>query len=120
MEMPIKLNDTLKITNKQGFPVKELNLEKHLKNPYKLKDLKNKIFTFIKPLARLYCLPPTRNFLVQEINGKWIKWGHCLIIEQTIHDGKKTTGKFIVSKIYDPEYMKIATINDTPNGKSYF
>ncbi|MFA6253595.1 MAG: hypothetical protein WC687_05045 [Patescibacteria group bacterium] len=120
MQTSIKINDTLRITNKQGFPVKALNLERHLKKPYTLKDLKNRVFTFTKPLPRIYCLPPTRTFLVQEINGKWVKWGHCLIVEQTIYNGKRTTGKFIVSKIYDPEYMKMATINDTPNGKSYF
>lgn len=116
----IKINDTLKLTNEQGFPL-ELDVNAHLKSPYKIEDWKDKIFEFNKPLPRIYCLPPTRVFLVQEINGKWINWGHCLVTEQTIHtNGDQTSGKFKIIKFYDPEYMVLATKNDTPEGKSFF
>ena len=42
----IELNDTLQITDEQGFPAKVLNLDKHKKNPTKLQDVKDKIFEF--------------------------------------------------------------------------
>lgn len=120
MEKMIKLNDTLRITKDQWFP-DMLNLEKHLKNPYKLNDINNKEFSFDKPLPRIFCLTPTRVFLVQEINWKRIKRGHCLITEQTIYDSwNKTKWKFKISQIYEPEYMKLATKYDTPDGLNYF
>ena len=120
MEKMIKINDTLKMTREQGFP-KELDINVHLKKPYKLENFKNKIFEFHKPLPRIYPLPPTRTFLVEEVNGKWINWGHCLITEQTIYSNRdKTSGKFKIIKLYEPEYLKLATKNDTPEGKSYF
>lgn len=120
MEKMIKINDTLLITKEQGFP-KELDVNKHLKKPYKIEDFKDKIYEFHKPLPRIYPLPPTRTFLVEEINGKWILWGHCLIIEQTIHsNGEKTSGKFKIIKLHDPDYMRLATKFDTRDGKSYF
>ncbi len=120
MEKMIKLNDTLRITKEQGFP-EGLDIRIHLKNSYSLSDFKDKIFEFHKPLPRVYPLPPTRTFLVQEVDGKWILWGHCLVIEQTIHsNGEQTSGKFKIIKLYDPEYLVLATKNDTPEGKSYF
>ncbi len=116
----IKLNDTLRITSKQGFP-EGLDVNRHFKTPYRLEDFKDKVYEFHKPLPRIYPLPPTRTFLVEERDGKWIKWGHCLIIEQTIHsNGEKTSGKFKIIKLYNPEYMKLATEYDTPDGKGYF
>jgi len=41
----ITLNDTLQLTQEQGFPV-ELNLEKHLVSPIRFEDFKGKIFEF--------------------------------------------------------------------------
>lgn len=68
----IETNDTLQITREQGFP-KELNLEKHLKNPYNVKDFENKIFDFKnKSGIRIYHAPPVRNFFVENREGKWI------------------------------------------------
>ncbi len=119
MKKMIKLNDTLKISTEQGFPT-ELDVNKHLETPYVLEDFEGRLFEFHKTKPRVYPLPPTRTFLVQYIDGKWIKWGHCLIIEQTIHNGETTSGKFKIIKIYEPEYMKMATKHDTPEGCSYF
>lgn len=116
----IKLNDTLNITIEQWFP-KELDREHHLQDPYVLSDFVHQEYSFDKPLPRIYCLPPTRVFLVQNIDGKWIKWWHCLVTEQTIYDnGNKTKWKFKIIKIYDPEYMKLATKFDTPDWLNFF
>lgn len=58
----IEINDTLQITKEQGWPA-VLNLEKHLKKPYKTGDFKDKVFEFHdKPNIRIYKLPPVRNF----------------------------------------------------------
>lgn len=50
------MNDTLQLTNEQGFPSKlELNKE----------------YNFKKDKLRLYRLPPARVFLAHNKNGKW-------------------------------------------------
>lgn len=105
----IEINDTLQITKGQGFP-KELDLELHLKNPFKLGDFADKIFEFKnKKDIRIYHTPPVRNFLVENINGKWIYWGLVHVLEIT-HDyqNKTTSGKFKIIYINTPEEMKEA------------
>lgn len=98
----IETNDTLQITREQGFP-EELDYEKHKLNPYKAVDFKD------KPNIRVYHRPPVRNFLVQNINGKWLYWGliHMLEIH---HDYIKntTSGKYKIIYINTPEEMKHA------------
>ena len=105
----IELNDTLQLTSEQGFP-KELDYEKHKLKPFKTADFKNKIFQFKdKPKIRIYQSPPIRNFLVQNINGKWLYWGLVHVIETTHNNVKQTTsGKFKIIHIYTPEEMKQA------------
>lgn len=119
----IELNDTLQITTEQGFPP-ELSLESHQKRPLKASDFEGRVFGFRnKNGARLYHTPPCRCFLVHNIGGKWLYWGKALIIEQTISgEGKSqvTSGKFRIIEIYDPEYQKQITKNETDEGKSYF
>lgn len=116
----IELNDTLQITTKQGFP-KTLVLKTHLKKPFKTKDFKEKIFKFKdKPNMRIYHPAPTRCFLVHNIDGKWLYWGHCLIIEQTIDAKAKTTsGKFKIIKIYTPEHQKNMSTYEVNPGKEF-
>jgi len=121
----IEFNDTLQITVDQGFPDKILDLARHQNKPVSLEDVKDKIFEFYeKPGARVFHLPPTRCFLVQNISGKWLYWGKVLITEQTIdaseEDGAMTSGVFKIIEIYDPEYQKQITRNESPKGKSYF
>lgn len=120
----IETNDTLQITTEQGFPEDILNLKKHQESPIKIEDIKDKIFEFQdKPNARIFQQAPNRNFLVHNINGKWLYWGKIIIIEQTIRwDGKKsfTSGKYKIIDIYDLEYQKQITINETNKCKSYF
>jgi len=105
----IEINDTLQITKEQGFPI-ELNLEQHLQTPYTLVDFHGKVFSFTnKPQIRIYKVPPVRNFLVENRNGKWIYWGRIHIIEIT-HDyvNRLTSGKFKITYINSPEEMKQA------------
>jgi hypothetical protein len=115
----IELNDTLQITLEQGFP-KELVLEKHLKKPFKADDFKGKIFSFCKSDIRIYHPSPIRVFLVQNINGKWLYWGHCVILQQTINASEKTTsGKYQIIQIYTPEHQKNMSKYETPEGQEY-
>ena len=91
----VELNDTLQISKEQGFP-QELDLDQHLKSPYKAEDFKDQIFEFRdKSGVRIYKIPPVRNFLVENRDGKWIYWGLCHILETTCDYAKGTTsGKF--------------------------
>ncbi len=105
----IEINDTLQISLEQGFP-KELDYEKHKNKPFTTSNFKDKVFEFKnKPGIRVYKLPPVRNFLVQNINGKWLYWGLIQILEVQ-HDNikKSTSGKFRITYIYTPEEMKFA------------
>ena len=101
-----------------------MNLEKHQKSPITFDDVKDKVFEFHdKPNARVFHQPSYRNFLVHNINGKWLYLGKILIIEQTIKwDGENsfTSGKYKIIVIYNPEYQKQITLNETDKGKSYF
>ena len=54
-------------------------------------------------------MPPVRNFLVENINGKWLYWGliHMLEVKQDyIH--KTTSEKFKIIYINKPEEMEMA------------
>lgn len=116
----IELNDTLQITSEQGFPV-ELDLKKHLEKPFSAEDFKGRIFTFKdKPAMRIFHPAPTRVFLVHNIDGRWLYWGHCLITEQTIDAETKTTsGKFIITKIYSPEHQRNMSQIEVESGKEF-
>jgi hypothetical protein len=103
----IEINDTLRITKAQGFPT-ELDLETHLQDPYSLEAVKDKVFHFTnKPKIRIYKVPPVRNFLVEDVNGKWVYWGLCYILEVN-HDYEKeeTSGRFKVMRLNTPQEMK--------------
>ena len=105
----IELNDTLRISKSQGFP-SELDLQKHLESPYSIENFEEKVFDFYaKPTIRVYQQPPVRNFLVEDINGKWVYWGKCFIIE--IHHNyitKETSGKYKIISINNAAMMKQA------------
>jgi len=105
----IKINDTLQITAEQGFP-SELNYEKHLEKNIKAEDFSGRVFEFKdKEDIRLYHRPPVRNFLVQNIDGKWLYWGLIHMLE-IFHDHQKntTSGKYKIIYINTPEEMKKA------------
>ena len=104
----IEMNDTLQITKEQGFP-KELDWREHLKNPYTAEQFKDKIFEFKdKPSIRNYQIPPVKNFLVENINGKWLYWGLVHILEIK-HDyiNKTTSGKFKIIYINKDTFFEL-------------
>lgn len=103
----IELNDTLRISKEQGFP-EFLDIEEHLAEPYSFDEVKDKVFEFrAKKGVRVYQQPPIRNFLVEELNGKWLYWGLCYITEIT-HDYENgvTSGKYKIVQLNTPEEMK--------------
>lgn len=105
----IEANDTLQLTREQGFP-KELDIELHLKKPFKTEDFKDKVFEFRdKPGIRIYHAPPVRNFLVENRNGKWIYWGlvHILGVVHN-YENKITSGRFKIIYLYTPEEIQKA------------
>ncbi len=115
----IEINDTLKISKDRGFPLC-LSLEEHIKNPNDSEGLVGVEREFKNPGIRLYNLKPSRVFLVEELpDGKWLYWGHAQITTQMINQDS-TSGKYKITKIYDPEYQRLVTINESPKGKSYF
>jgi hypothetical protein len=128
----IEINDTLELTTEQGFPVEILDLEKHLKNPITLEDVKDKIFTFKdKPTARIYQLDPVRVYYAHNIDGKWLFWGRIFIQTETIYkkvdsNGNWTEGEWFTSgtykiiDVYDPEYQKHFTLHEAPLDRNYF
>lgn len=117
----VEINDTLRITKEQGFP-SELVYSIHCKKPFELRDFFGKIYSFSnKPTIRIYKAPPVRNFLVEDIGGKWLYWGLVHIVEIT-HDyvSKMTSGKFTIIHIYSPQEMKQAQhIIDTDTDTDY-
>ncbi len=117
----IEINDTLQLTTEQGFPA-ELVLEKHVLKPFTAEDFAGRVFEFHdKPNMRVYQPSPTRVFLVHNINERWLYWGHARVIEQTIHaDTKITSGKFIITKIYPPDYQREASKHEPSSGKEFF
>lgn len=118
----IEINDTLQIAKKQGFP-KELNFDQHKKRSFTAKQFSGRIFEFKDKLGiRVYKLPPVRNFLVENINGKWLYWGLIHILE--IHHNyinRTTSGKFKIIYIYTPEEMvKAHELIDRDNSTKFF
>lgn len=105
----IELNDTLRITKEQGFPA-SLDIAQHLQHPYNFADYEDKIFEFkAKDKIRVYKQPPVRNFLAEDLDGKWLYWGLCYILE-IHHDyiNDVTSGKYKIIRLNNPEEMKQA------------
>lgn len=103
----IEINDTLRISKAQGFP-QELDILEHVKNPYTLDSLEDTVYTFTaKPKIRVYKIPPVRNFLVEDYNGKWIYWGLCYItsIEHN-YETQETSGTFKIVRLNTPKEMQ--------------
>jgi hypothetical protein len=127
----VEINDTLQLTTEQGFPA-ELDYKQHCKKPISLESVKGKLFTFRdKPSARIFQLDPVRVYYVHNINDKWLFWGHVFIqslsIEKKLEldgtwDQKSwiTSGAYVISEIYDPEYQKIFTLREAPADRNFF
>jgi hypothetical protein len=133
----LEINDTLEITTEQGFPERLFSLKRHRKNPISLDTVKDKVFKFKRKVGpRFFHLDPVRVFWIHNINGKWLAWGHIVILEQRItrdpdrpHQGAVnvsdpeewlTSGKYKIVQIYDPAYQEAFTRNDLPASLSYF
>ncbi len=121
----IEINDTLQLTPEQGFPKEILNFKHHQKEAITINDIGNQAFEFKhKDGARVFHPSPTRCFLVENVDGKWLYWGKVIIVEQTISgDSSKnqmTSGKFKIIQIYNSKYQIEVTKNESPEGKSYF
>lgn len=103
----IELNDCLRISKDQGFP-DFLDIQRHLQNPFNFDDIEGKIFKFsAKEKLRVYQQPPVRNTLVEDLDGKWLYWGLCYIIEIK-HDYvlQTTSGKYKIVRLNSPEEMQ--------------
>ena len=128
----IEIDDTLQINEAQGFASSQLDLRRHQHTPITIEELQGIVFEFKnKPSARIFQKDPVRVFFVQNIDGKWLFWGHAMVQSQTVEkklndqgewDGESwvTSGTYTLSKIYLPDYQRIATINESPPGLSYF
>jgi hypothetical protein len=137
-----EFNDSLVISTDQGFPSDVFDIRRQASDPVTLDDVKDRVFTFYdKENARLFQLDPVRVFLYQFLQdaqgqGKWLAWGEVLIQSQTIaknpaaaHEGASnlsdpsqwvTSGTFKMLKVYTPEYQRLFTTHETPEGMSYF
>ena len=128
----VEINDTLQLTDEQGFPVDIFDLEKHRENPITLKDVEGMVFEFKdKPSARIFQIDPVRVYYVHNVDGKWLFWGRVLIQSQHIEkvfndDGTwtegnwKTSGTYTILSVYDPEYQHTFTLNEAPDDRNYF
>ena len=118
MGSTFEFNDTLKISKEQGFP-KDLRLEDHIKDMWQSAKFLGKQYHFKKDGERIYHRMPTRVFLVEDLDGKWLYWGNAVITEQSM-GYLATEGTYRITKIYDPEFQRRMTIEESPDGKSYF
>ena len=114
----IKINDALKISKERGFP-KDLSRFHHLKYLSSSLTYLDKEFEFWNNDERLYNLPQTRVFLDEKVDGKWLYWGNALIISQTINKDI-TPGIYKITKIYQPDFQKAITIEESPLCKGFF
>ena len=118
MGSTFEFNDTLKLSKKEGFP-KDLMLEDHIKDMWQSTYFLGKEYHFKKDGERIYHRMPARVFLVEDIDGKWLYWGNAVITEQSM-GYLATEGVYGITKIYDPEFQRRMTIEESPDGKSYF
>ena len=122
----LEINDTLQCTTEQGFPADIFDLEKHLKTPITIDQVKDQIFSFYGMRnMRFYQHIPCRVYIAHHTpNDKWLFWGHIMIHSQTItgsdRDHMVTSGEYTFSQVYSPEYQEMFTRNECPFGLSYF
>lgn len=134
-----ELNDTLLISEKQGFPSNVFNYEEHIKKPVTLDDVKDEVFAFSgKKAARAFQLDPVRVFFFEmTADKKWLAWGKVAIQSLTIEHVPSdevnpdnpiafnpgdwlTSGTYKVIEVYDPEYQRIFTSHEAPAIWSFF
>ena len=102
----IKHNAVLKLTHEEGMPHQLSVGEQH---HFRLNGM------------RIFQLFPNALTLVHEIDEKWKLVGQAQIMQQTIDaENKITTGVFVITRVFDEEYSRLASINEAPSGKSYY
>lgn len=128
----IELNDTLQITQEQGFPAHIFNRASHVDRHVTLDQVRDTVFEFKDKLgARIFHTDPVRVYYVENVNGKWLFWGRVLIESQTIEkardsNGKwdglswKTRGTYRIIDVYDPRYQEVFTRHEAPPELNYF
>ena len=124
----IEIKDTLKISKREGFPMK-LDLERHVSDPEFSRDVVGEPFKFFKDVFReeengnepypRYHDDSARVFLVEDINGKWLYWGNAVIESQTVGNSR-VEGVYRITKVYQPDFQQQMTIEESPPGKSFF
>lgn len=106
MGSKVEMNAILKLTTEAGMPS---NIEMGGRYSFKLQG------------ERIYQFSPTWVTLVHEINGKWKFVGQAHVVKQTIDaEAHCTTGEFVVTRLFDEEFAKAASIFESPDGKSYY
>lgn len=125
MGSKVEMNGALQINEKQGFPIDLLNVNEHQESGIDFDSIKDVVFSFgNKSNARVYQIPPSRNFLIQNLDGKWIYWGLIEVIEQSISskgDGLSvTSGKFKIISLFEPEVQREITKSLARSDKSFF
>lgn len=119
MGSKFEFNDTLKLSKGNGFP-SDLDLDDFLEDPEAVaKRFLGTSHDFEKSDVRIFHTGGTRVFLVEDVGGKWLYWGHA-VLERLSTDGEVTSGTYRITKLYDPAYQRLTTINESPDGASYF
>ncbi|MEM7738083.1 MAG: hypothetical protein AAF267_20095 [Deinococcota bacterium] len=109
MGSTLRVNDTLQITDVQGFP-SELSIMQHIASPYNIEEFGETVFTFQdKDGIRNFQQPPVKNFLVQNYQGKHIYWGLIMMLEVR-HDylANTTSGRYQLASLYSLIQMQMA------------
>ena len=103
MGSQLEINDTLKLTPAEGLP----------------SDMQvGQVYTFKKDGRRLYHLSPTRVFLVEDRDGLWNFIGHAHVLELTLDaEQNQTRGKYRITRIYPPDFARMANQHEAPQGK---
>ncbi len=123
MGSEVEFKDILKLTTEEGFPG-SLSLNRHIRNPDSARDLVGLAFNFRKrrkpgEAPAIYHDEYGKTILVQDVDGKWLFWGHAAVTELT-RTPEYMSGKAEVRQIYHPEFQRMMTIEESPDGKSYF
>jgi hypothetical protein len=121
----LEFNDTLQLTERQGFPADVLDLDAHRRAPVTAAALAGRVFAFTeKEGARYFHLDPVRVYLVENRDGKRIFWGKAMVQSLAIGrngaGGWSTSGTFTIAEVFAPDYQRLFTIGESPKGKSWF
>ena len=102
----IEINDTLQLTEEQGFP-SEFKLEKHLDKPYKAEDFEERVFEF-KILECLRSGEKCIHEIVPAIHGEQSNISRHISLMQKNHIvTTRKDGVRVMVKVRDPKVFEI-------------